>query len=620
MNRLLLALTLITAFATHSRAATITVNDASPGSVAGRCTLQDAVAAANTDAVVSNCTAGNGADIIVFASGITSISLTSGMSSPMNSGQYGLAVTDDLTIDGSGNGNVAIQRSTAPGTPGFGIIGGAGAVFSSITKTLTLKSLTISNAAAPGGAAVYAYYLDVSDSTIDGNAVRGLQGTNLTITNSTISNNQAATAAGISCTTLQMTGSTVSGNAATSDGGGIYCNDVTVTNSTVSGNIATFSGGGILAGSLVADFVTVADNVSSQGAGVYIDASMNSRPQWSLSHTVVARNSMSGAPGTFLNEFYTTWNIAIHGDHSWIGTMNTVASNDLAAGVRIASCPSLGLAALADNGGGRRTQALLAGSCLLDAGAACSATALPYDERGSGYSRCVNGTLDIGAFESAGTPASPPTATTNAATGIGQSTATLNGTVSANGASTTVTFGYGLTNTYGATVTATQSPLASSASGASVSAVADVYCGLTYHFHVIANNGTGGDIDGGDRPFTSSACPAATYPIAANANPAAGGTAGCTPNPVSSGGSSTCTAMANAGYAFTGWSGACSGANCTLSNVTAAASVTANFSLVSPPAPAGVTAVPLLSPWSLALLSLLTLLVTLAATTVSRRD
>jgi uncharacterized repeat protein (TIGR02543 family) len=216
-------------------------------------------------------------------------------------------------------------------------------------------------------------------------------------------------------------------------------------------------------------------------------------------------------------------------------------------------------------------------------------------------------------------PASPPTATTTAATSIGQSTATMNGTVSANGALTTVTFGYGLTTGYGATVTATQSPLAATASGASVSAVANVYCGQTYHFHVIANNGTGGDIDGGDRTFNSSACPGATYPITANVNPAAGGTAGCTPNPVSSGGSSTCTATANGGYVFTGWSGACSGANCTLNNVTAAASVTANFSVVSPPAPAGVRAVPLLSPWSLAVLSLLTVLATLTATTAGRK-
>ena len=69
-----------------------------------------------------------------------------------------------------------------------------------------------------------------------------------------------------------------------------------------------------------------------------------------------------------------------------------------------------------------------------------------------------------------------------------------------------------------------------------------------------------------------------TYPVAAAANPVAGGTVTCTPNPVSHGGSSTCTATPNTGYVFSGFSGACTGASCELSNVTAAQSVTANFS------------------------------------------
>ena len=63
-----------------------------------------------------------------------------------------------------------------------------------------------------------------------------------------------------------------------------------------------------------------------------------------------------------------------------------------------------------------------------------------------------------------------PTVTTDAASGVTAATATLNGTVSSNGASTTVTFEYGLTVSYGETITATQSPLASNAVSAAVSA------------------------------------------------------------------------------------------------------------------------------------------------------
>ncbi|HUW12380.1 MAG TPA: hypothetical protein VM537_21825, partial [Anaerolineae bacterium] len=44
-----------------------------------------------------------------------------------------------------------------------------------------------------------------------------------------------------------------------------------------------------------------------------------------------------------------------------------------------------------------------------------------------------------------------PTATTGAATGAGSTTATLNGTVNANGASTVVTFEYGTDEGYGST-------------------------------------------------------------------------------------------------------------------------------------------------------------------------
>jgi hypothetical protein len=72
---------------------------------------------------------------------------------------------------------------------------------------------------------------------------------------------------------------------------------------------------------------------------------------------------------------------------------------------------------------------------------------------------------------------------------------------------------------------------------------------------------------------------AAKYPITATANPAAGGTVTCTPNPVTHGTNSTCTAVPKTGYALTGFSGDCTGATCTLTNVTAAQSVTATFGL-----------------------------------------
>lgn len=61
------------------------------------------------------------------------------------------------------------------------------------------------------------------------------------------------------------------------------------------------------------------------------------------------------------------------------------------------------------------------------------------------------------------------------------------------------------------------------------------------------------------------------------------GTVSCTPNPVVHGHSVICTATPAMGFNFSSWDGMCRGADgsrCTLSNVTAAQSVTARFTPV----------------------------------------
>jgi hypothetical protein len=76
---------------------------------------------------------------------------------------------------------------------------------------------------------------------------------------------------------------------------------------------------------------------------------------------------------------------------------------------------------------------------------------------------------------------------------------------------------------------------------------------------------------------TFGAIPPSTYAITATASPTAGGSVACSPSPVTSGGSSTCTPTAATGYTFSSFSGDCSGATCTLTNVTSAKSVTGTF-------------------------------------------
>ena len=105
------------------------------------------------------------------------------------------------------------------------------------------------------------------------------------------------------------------------------------------------------------------------------------------------------------------------------------------------------------------------------------------------------------------TAACPTTVVTNAATAITTTGATLNGSVSSNGASTAVLFQYGPTVTYGTTVTATQSPLGAGANNVPVSlAISGLDCGATYHFRAVGGN-TAGTINGADMTFIANPCP-----------------------------------------------------------------------------------------------------------------
>jgi len=99
-----------------------------------------------------------------------------------------------------------------------------------------------------------------------------------------------------------------------------------------------------------------------------------------------------------------------------------------------------------------------------------------------------------------------PVAVTTAATGLTSSGATLNGTINAGGASTTVTFEYGLTTAYGTvvpgvpgTVTGnTVTPVSANITGLTVS--------TTYHYRVVGVNSVG-TTNGNDMTFFTPSCP-----------------------------------------------------------------------------------------------------------------
>ncbi len=97
-----------------------------------------------------------------------------------------------------------------------------------------------------------------------------------------------------------------------------------------------------------------------------------------------------------------------------------------------------------------------------------------------------------------------PTVITNAATSITTGSATLNGSVNANGENTTVTFQYGLTTAYGSTIAG----VPGTATGTSATAQTAGITGLTqstlYHFRAVGVS-AGGTTYGNDLTFTTTA-------------------------------------------------------------------------------------------------------------------
>lgn len=163
-----------------------------------------------------------------------------------------------------------------------------------------------------------------------------------------------------------------------------------------------------------------------------------------------------------------------------------------AAGDQAAIDP--GVKPLAENGGMVETMALQAGSPAIDAGgtAGCPAT----DARG--VLRPAGAACDVGAFEVA-----TPSAVTEAAGGIGDSSATLAG-IATNPDLTggSVSFQYGTSTAYGSQSAA--QAIGATTRGAHFSAsIGGLTPGTTYHFRILVANAVGA-ATGPDLTFTTS--------------------------------------------------------------------------------------------------------------------
>ena len=285
--------------------------------------------------------------------------------------------------------------------------GGGGIYNQGIMLTVTGSNFTGNTAPFGGGIATVDNATTVSNSVFSGNKAllsagggiyaQGSQ-TTLAVVNSMFDGNTASTAhgGGLSINgdvlTASVTGSTFSGNSASDYGGGIAsAAPLTVTNSTFSGNSAANTGGGIdVRGgttTTVNNSTISGNSAGSNGGGIYINGGT-----LTLNNNIIANSTSGGdchrAAGTIDSQ-----NSLIQDD---LTCVNGTSTNNLTGD------PLLGT--LADNGGPTQTMALLDGSPAINAGdntlaLDANGNALNYDQRGSGYDRIANGTVDMGAYE-----------------------------------------------------------------------------------------------------------------------------------------------------------------------------------------------------------------------------
>ncbi len=350
----------------------------------------------------------------------------------------GSAIEGNTALDGGGIGNfgsLTVRDSTIAGNSAGGAGGGA---YNWGTLTISNSTIQGNSAAgfhAVGGGLVNAASATLTDCTIAGNSASynggGLlnefnYGTALlTVVDSTIEDNSVGIGQGFSTggggifvggDSVSIVGSTIAANStgAYGPGAGInnpYGGTVAISDSTITGNSAGGTGGGIAnanGGTLTAINVTIAYNTANADGGLFDGPQVVA----SLYNTIIAVNTGDRGGGDVDG---AAVNPASSND--LIGVDDTGSLTNGTDGNLVIGAANPGLGLLTNNGGTTQTIALLAGSPAIDAGSNALAVdpttgqPLPYDQRGPGYPRIVNGTVDIGAFEVQIAPATTTTTT-----------------------------------------------------------------------------------------------------------------------------------------------------------------------------------------------------------------
>ena len=562
----------------------------------GFCSLREAVIAANTDSSFHDCQAGSGADTIVFDAQlprpvVITLTLTAADEDGAQSGDLDVTGTlaivganaagetpDTVVIDGNATDRVfeVLQGSTAGvtgvtirnGSAPAGANGGGALVDMGARLTLT-DTAVLSSSAASGGGLYSVGGLTVVSGTVTGNTGGGItndggllvlmqasvtgntggygvanqgQGS-LTFTRGLVRDNEGGiynVAATAIVSDVQVAGNTA---------GGIYNSGfspthLTLTRGTVVSNTAV-SGAGILNEGVGAKIDVIDSRVgdneaSASGGGLFNNGIMVVRGS-----TIDHNRARAGAG---LHHF--GGNLSLIND-----TVTQNSAGDNGGGLYNHGSATLQYVTVSDNSAAGGGNNIFVDEAQLSIGSSIVAQA-------AGAENCTN---SAGFVTSLGYNVESAATCGLAATGDLTNTNPLLGALAANGGPSVGAPGY-------TAVLQTMLPNAGSPlidAGTATGVLATDQRGVGFPRIV----GSAPDIGAAEYQ---------TFQVTGLVTPVGGGTLVCAPNPVLRGQSVICTATANPGYTFAGFSGDCSGLSCTLSNVTGNRTVSARFNAVSP--------------------------------------
>ena len=343
----------------------------------GNCTLREAVEAANTDAAVDACPAGNGADTIRLPRTALVLTLAGGetTSGTVNS-TADLDILGDVTLlpvacSGSGctapiiqagpGWNHRLVQVTGPyavtfsgvvlqGGNSTGAVGG-GALLNLGADVTLLNTNIYSSAAAHGGAAIdnESGSLSLTGVTLRGNKAGSLGGGlysltgTVTLNNTTIATNTAFSAAGINLAggSLVMTNGALQGNTAEHGPGGLLINSplpVVLTGVSLRNNTALSDSAGAIVMNAGASLTVTAASILNNSSGI----SNNAGKLWvsgsnisdNGSQAILGTNAQTVITGSTLNGNSTAGNgggIYVTGGTLSLST-STVADNTSGSG------------------------------------------------------------------------------------------------------------------------------------------------------------------------------------------------------------------------------------------------------------------------------------------------